>query len=81
MTPERFWANCQRRGVSRQTVEYIIRQRDLEIPVTMIVRRLKGRREADRKAGKSSTNFRLSENAVWNIIYQHRRIFGDQKQE
>lgn len=62
-------------------MEYIVRQRDLEIPVTMIIRKLKGRREADKKAGKSSTDFRLSESMVWNIIYQHRRIFGDQKQE
>lgn len=60
-------------------MEYIIRQRSLEIPVSMIVRKLKGRREADKKAGKSSTDFRLSEQSVWNIIYQHSRTFGNQE--
>lgn len=79
MNPVSYWERLKRRGVSRRTVEYIMRQRDLEIPVSMIVKRLKKRREADRKQGKSSTDFMLSEASVWNIIYQHRRFLENQK--
>jgi len=80
VNPVSYWERLKRRGVSRKTVEYIYRQHELEIPVSMIVQRLKKRREVDKKLGKSSTDFMLSEASVWNIIYQHRRFLENQKQ-
>lgn len=76
-----YWEKLQRRGISRKTVEYIMRQRDLEIPVRMIISRLRKRREVDRKTKGTKTDFQLSEGQVWAIIYRHRRFLESQENQ